>query len=235
MKKSKLLIGVSFPNKKNYLIYYCFKLAVFFAGAKLKIITPDLFNKINLNNFAGFIISGGTDINPKLYGQKNNTKNVNYIFDDERDNMEQKIINFALKKDKGLLGICRGMQIINVTLGGNLFQEVSEVFDDFLPNNSIISKIIGRRLVKIEKNSFLREILLGKETYQVNSIHHQAVNKLGKNLIICAKEENGLIQAFEKNNKFGGSFLLGLQWHPELMIYQKQARDIFRKFIQNLK
>jgi len=133
---------------------------------------------------------------------------------------------------KPTLAICRGMQMLNVTLGGSLYQEAKEVLEDFLPSNGLLSKIIGRRDVKINKNSRVFNILGGYEQYWVNSIHHQAVNKLGDGLQVVGHEENNLIQAIEQTPQNNHPFLIGVQWHPELMLYAASARRLFRAFVQ---
>ncbi|MDB2414819.1 gamma-glutamyl-gamma-aminobutyrate hydrolase family protein [Rickettsiales bacterium] len=232
MKKSnkKPIIGVTGPDNKDRLFWYFIKFAVWIAGGKAVRITPIKKAK-SLDIFDGFVISGGQDISPGLYGENAALELIQY--DIKRDKLEQKIINFALKNKKPLFGICRGMQIINVTMGGSLYQEVSEVFDDFLPSNSKLSKLIGRRNVSIYKNSKLFSILGGYSQYRVNSIHHQAVNKLGDNLKVVAKEKNGLVQAIEKNSKLKHPFLVAVQWHPELMLHTNSARNIFKSFIKS--
>lgn len=222
------LIAVTSPHNKGILFWWCIKFAVWLAKGKAKRVTyKSKFQ--SLEDFDGFIISGGDDVNPKLYEESLSIDDSKY--DNERDEFEQKIIKYAVNNKKPLLGICRGMQIINVTLGGSLHREVSQVFEDFLPHDSMISKLLGRRDIKIAKDSKLFSILKIGDIAKVNSIHHQAVNKLGEGLVNVAREENGIIQAIE--SKENSNFLIGVQWHPEMMIHKKFCRRIFRELVQS--
>jgi putative glutamine amidotransferase len=177
--------------------------------------------------FDALIIGGGTDIHPSRYQEA--PHNPDYQFDLPRDTMEDTLIQRAVKENMPLLGVCRGMQMINVSLGGSLHQEASDVLEDFLPNTKLISKIIGRRAVKFDPASRLYTIMGEYEDYRVNSIHHQAVNRLGKGLRVVAKEDNGLVQAIEAEDGVAHPFLIGVQWHPELMQHVASARRLFRR------
>lgn len=221
------LIGVTTSDNKHRFLYYLIKFAIFLAGGKAKKISPKN-GYIDLNQFDGFVISGGSDISPKLYGE--NVFDEKNEYDVKRDKLEQKVILHLLANKKPALGICRGMQMINVTLGGSLFQEISEVLEGFLPTRSMLAKFIVRRKVKIYKNSKLFDVLGKYECYRVNSIHHQAVNQLGDNLRIVAKEKNNLIQAIEMNGS-KHPFLIAVQWHPELMLHVNSARSLFKSLV----
>ena len=224
----KPLIAITCSDQSRKIFLQCIKFGIFLVGGESRLLKPQ--DTYDFKEFDGFIISGGTDINPKIYGQE--TIDPEYIYDDERDIFEQEAINYALDNNKPLFGICRGMQMINVTMGGTLYQEAKEVLENFLPSSSALNKFIGRRKVNIAKTSYLFEILGNYESYNVNSIHHQAVDKLGKNLQVVAKEENSLVQAIEPIDGFGHKFIKGVQWHPELMLHAASARNIFRAFIK---
>lgn len=128
--------------------------------------------------------------------------------------------------------------MMNIADGGTLFQEAGEVLEDFLPSKSLINKFIGRRQVTIDKESHLFKLLGHYETYNVNSIHHQAVNKVGKDFVVVAREENGLIQAIESSESGASNpypFRVGVQWHPELMLHVNSARRLFKSLVQATK
>jgi len=180
--------------------------------------------------FDGLLIGGGTDINPERYGESAPAPDKQ--FDLPRDAMEDALIQRAVKERIPILGICRGMQMINVSLGGSLYQEAADVLEDFLPSRSLISKIIGRREVMFTKDSKLFPIMGSYPNYLVNSIHHQAVNKLGKGLRVVAREKNGLVQAFENDRSLDHPFLFGVQWHPELMLHANSARSLFKALVK---
>lgn len=173
----------------------------------------------------GIIISGGNDINPNLYNEFI-SKEVGTI-SPKRDKQEFEIVKYVLEKtSKPLLGICRGIQVLNVVCGGNLYQDLEKVglnnhFIDSSPLNYGIHK------VNIEKNSILYNIF-EKDTIKVNSFHHQAIKTLGKNLKCIAKSQDGVIEAIYME---GNRFILGTQWHPEMMFDSLRNQNIFKKFV----
>ena len=222
--KDKPLIGVSFSPKASYMMWYSTYLALKFAGANAVLLTPD--NYEDFERCAGYIISGGNDINPEIYGQKNS---YSLNIDDKRDFFEVHLLEYALKERKPLLGICRGMQMINVMLGGTLYQDAKSVFSDFLPTTSTFKKIFDRRKVHFTKNNLITD----QEYLWVNSIHHQALDKIGQELHVIAEDEFGMIQAYEHLDK--EHFIIGVQWHPEFMIYDRIRFQIFKKLVQQCK
>lgn len=221
------LIGITAGENQRQMLLRCMKYGIRQTGGKPQIILPSTTTP--LDAYDGLIISGGRDINPLRYGES--SANPVSMYDDERDGLEQRVIHHAIAHEIPLLGICRGMQMINITLGGTLYQEAKDVLEDFLPNKSLFSKLVGRRAVRIDRDSQLFSILGEYDHYRVNSIHHQAVKDLGHQLRVVAHEENGLIQAIEGTEMAGGSFLLGVQWHPELMLHAPSARKLFRAFV----
>lgn len=223
----KPIIGVTGPNQGGKVLWWFTKLAIYIAGGKAERILPR--HRVNLWNYHGFIISGGSDINPALYGELSVAKEANY--DDERDLSESTIIRHALEHKTPILCICRGMQLMNIVCGGTLFQEAKEVLEDFLPSSSLVSKFIGRRDIEIDRQSQLFTILGEYEHYRVNSIHHQAINRLGTLLKVVAREKNNLIQAVEHLSADDHPYCIGVQWHPELMLHAESARLLFRSLV----
>ncbi|MEZ4845500.1 MAG: gamma-glutamyl-gamma-aminobutyrate hydrolase family protein [Bdellovibrionota bacterium] len=129
-----------------------------------------------------------------------------------RDTFEIALFNKAMEKKIPILGICRGCQIMNVALGGTLKQEIkgtshishsSENFDD----NNFHS-------ITVEPNSLVSKIYPNQTTLTVNSIHHQAIDKVGNHLVVEAKSEDNIIEAIRHDSS---NFVLGVQWHPEFM------------------
>ncbi len=229
MAQRKPRIGVTAPEKGGRLLWKFTKFMVTLSGGVPQRITAA--SGVSMSDYDGFIISGGGDINPKRYGEP--LAILNMSFDDARDMLEYDIIHYALAAKKPVLGICRGMQMMNVALGGTLYQEAKDVLEDFLPNNSMISKIIGRRRITINPETTLYHIMGGDTHYRVNSIHHQAVKDVATELRIASKEENGLVQAIEHRQSTDGIFYIGVQWHPELMPHANHARRLFRAFISS--
>lgn len=167
-----------------------------------------------LDSCAGFIGTGGPDIHPKLYGRTDRISLCETI-DDERDALEIDLIKKAGENSVPLLGICRGSQLLNVVLGGSLIADIQAEH----------SVEIGHRAsdagdsvheVELRAESILKKMTKNPTTL-VNSAHHQAVENLGANLMVSARANDGIIEAFEWEDNSGRGFLLGVQWHPERM------------------
>ncbi|MBT3795782.1 gamma-glutamyl-gamma-aminobutyrate hydrolase family protein [bacterium] len=150
------------------------------------------------------IVTGSRDIDPAFYGQKK-SKLINSL-DKRRTLSEILYINYAIKLKKRILGICGGMQLINVVLGGSLHQDIKLC----VPGANSHSNGT-RHKISIKSDSILYEIFRNKSAI-VNSYHHQSIDTLGKSLIVVAQSKDKTIEAFESKSKR----ILGLQWHPEL-------------------
>jgi putative glutamine amidotransferase len=162
----------------------------------------------------GIISAGGNDISPKQYGAQrvSHTKHLH----PRRDTQERTLIHWAITDDKPLLGICRGMQLMNISQGGNLYQDIPTQ----LPQaglHEIPAGVANDRehqivhQLRIEPHSLLAEIL-ELTAIGANSYHHQAINDIGENLRAIAWAEDGIIEAIELPGK---RFVLGVQSHPE--------------------
>lgn len=219
--KRKPIIGITSSDNRNMLMWLLTKFNVQIAGGVVRDIHPSQPNAFD--ECDGYIISGGEDIDPAMYAEKNiAAHNVNPA----RDTLEKNIIEHAVNKQKPILGICRGAQMINVACGGSLHQNAQDYYKDFIPTNSLLGKIFVRRLVNINADSLLHHLMHIKQA-KVNSLHHQAIKELGNNLIIIAKTEGDMIQAIQ-NTDTPKPRILGVQWHPELMIFSKKQRAIFK-------
>ncbi|PIR38140.1 MAG: peptidase C26 [Alphaproteobacteria bacterium CG11_big_fil_rev_8_21_14_0_20_39_49] len=228
MKKKKPLIGVSTSINKSHLMWWFTKIAVTLAGGKPVRITA--VTKHDIKKFEGFLICGGADISPDEYGHEN-TASID--LEPERDNFERRLIEHAVERKKPLFGICRGCQMINVVLGGTMHQNARDFYENFVPTDNVIGKILVRRDVEVKNNSFLWNIFTS-EKILVNSMHHQAVDELGKGLAITAHDENKMVQAIESDD-IENLFIMGVQWHPEFMIYSTKQRRLFKEFIKAAK
>lgn len=179
-------------------------------------------------NIAGYLFTGGHDVSPKLYNEKKQPYCGNPC--DERDMIEKMVYTFADKKDKPILGICRGIQFINVMRGGTLYQDITKEYKTKNAAQHHMSAPYDRTVhnVNILKNSPLFS-LLSIEEMDVNSYHHQAVKEVGNGLNIMAESEDGLVEGIYVPDK---KFQWAVQWHPEF-IFKKDERQltIFKAFI----
>lgn len=171
------------------------------------------------------ITGGGHDVDPYLYGSTYAHPTVNP--DTRRTLFEKAMIEQALQKNLPVLGICGGQQILNVTLGGTLFQHIPDEIPHALEHKQPHTPNQGSHPIKIEKGTLLYQ-LLGTEDFFVNSFHHQAVKDPGPGVVINARTPDGIIEGIEDPRY---KFCLGLQWHPEF-ITTPLERALFNNFIQ---
>ena len=174
----------------------------------------------------GLLLSGGEDVNPNYYGQTATEKCGKIV--PQRDHAEMKMLEAFLSTGKPILGICRGVQLMNVYFGGSLHQDIKEIATcshyDFKRKNT------GHHTVTLTPNTKLANIYC-EESFIANSLHHQAVDQVGKDLIVSAISEDGLIEAVEHTTH---PFCIGVQWHPEHMsAFSKTQRKIFDAFAAN--
>ena len=177
----------------------------------------------------GLVLSGGRDVDPHFYGEEPLEK-LQAIFP-ERDVHEIALIKAAIDLKKPILAICRGMQILNVTYGGTLYQDISYAPGEHIKHSQIGLPYQATHSIKIDKHSTLFRMADKSEIERVNSFHHQALKQVAKGLKVVATAPDGIIEAVESENE-NGVFVIGVQFHPEMM-YDKStfARGIFKKFI----
>jgi putative glutamine amidotransferase len=159
----------------------------------------------------GFLLSGGCDVNPKFFDQ--DPMPDCGIFDTERDEMEFQLVRQSIKKGKPVFGICRGLQVMNVALGGTLIQDIASELDHPIQHEQKVSRREGSHRVRLEKDTHLFQVLGEQETVMVNSLHHQSIDRLGDGLRTAAFSADGIIEAMDMTE----NGLMGVQWHPESM------------------
>jgi putative glutamine amidotransferase len=164
----------------------------------------------------GIIFTGGEDIAPHLYGE-----NVDHRFGricPDRDYFELRLLEAALKAGKPILGICRGLQLINVHFGGTLYKDVSDKGNALVHNFEKIP-----RWYTAHKASLLHPVLrqlYGSTEIEVNSFHHMSANQIGDGLEVAAVAPDGIVEALihKESNR-----IMAVQWHPEMMAVQNEA------------
>jgi len=163
-----------------------------------------------LDRLDGILLSGGDDVDPALYGQEPHPKLRDV--DRRRDDFELALVREALRRDRPLLAICRGQQVLNVAMGGTLLQDIRSELGVVADHDASGERTIRRHAVAVLARTRLRS-LLGRDEIEVNSIHHQAVARLGAGLAVSARSpEDGVIEGLELP---GARFVLAVQWHPE--------------------
>lgn len=234
----KPIIGISsqygYESRKTLnKINYTYIDSVVQAGG-IPFIIPVLEDRKDINRYIesidGLILTGGEDISPLLFGEEpiKETKNICY----NRDRMELALFNQAYKKDLPVLGICRGLQLINTALDGTLYQDINSQIKDSLGHISTYNIDGGYHSIKIKKDTILFDIFK-EEKINVNSQHHQSIKDLGRNLRINALSSDGIVEGAESTNS---KFVLGVQFHPEAMINKhREFLDIFDYFIKACK
>lgn len=181
-----------------------------------------------LSEFDGLFISGGGDIHPDFFsGQMHPSLSG---IDRERDQFELALCRQAVAMDKPLLGICRGQQVLNVAMGGNLVEDIPSMLTSAGQHQWWPGYQRSRlsHSVRVEKDSLLAQVMGGTE-FEVNSLHHQSVKDLGEGLNVTATAPDGVIEALEMPDK---RFVLSVQWHPEWLPDSGPMRQIFRAFVE---
>ena len=183
------------------------------------------------------VLSGGRDIHPKAYNNDcTDYPHAPDCFDKERDAFEIRAFHRAQERGLPVLGICRGMQLINCILGGTLHQDLGNELNLSHSGDAGVGKA---HEVKVVPHTLIAELTAGEHAV-VNSSHHQAVDQLGKGLKPNCVALDGTIEGFEWADPAGKSFLLGVQWHPERMHKHQweeapMARGILNLFIEAIK
>lgn len=182
---------------------------------------------LTIGSCSGLLLTGGSDVDPSLYGETPSPETQPP--DPDRDAAESALIDEALARDVPLLAICRGMQILNVHLGGSLIQHLPTVARHV---RRTPDKSLPAHAVAIEPGTLLSSIA-GLETWEVNSRHHQAVARLAPGLRVCARDpEDGTIEAVELPLR---RFVLAVQWHPENQAPRDAGqRKLFESFAATL-
>ncbi len=159
--------------------------------------------------FDALVLTGGEDISPTFYGES--ARRPEWAGDPQRDRWEMGLLRAFVRQHKPVLGICRGLQLINVAFGGSLFQDVVEDGAVARLHRDPEPYDLLRHTIHIEPGCYLHQ-LYGVLEGVVNTVHHQAIRALGEGLTPLARSDDGLIEAIQGE---GSDYLVGVQWHPE--------------------
>ena len=187
----------------------------------------------------GLLLPGGSDLDPETYNMPHSSNKINGAthplqtrISPPRDRQEEQLLEWALEDDKPVLGICRGMQLINVFLGGSLHSDIDMNLPSANNHEAGIHKKNFHHLahqLRIDAGSRLAKVM-GTGTIPTNTLHHQTIKKLGKGLVATAHAEDGVIEAIELPSK---SFVIGVQSHPEALEAEVEPlwRELFEAFV----
>jgi putative glutamine amidotransferase len=187
-----------------------------------------------MKNVDGILLPGSnTDVDPLIFGEEPKPKLKTII--PEKENTDLMILQEAEKSKKSVLGICFGMQVLNVSRGGTLFQDIESEIENCVKHEQGKPLARNSHSIEIEKGSNLSRLITNKnDNIKVNSHHHQAIKKVGKNLKSTAWAKDGVIECIEDTRN--DRFVLGVQWHPELSWNTDDlSKNIFESFISACK
>lgn len=182
-----------------------------------------------LDGVDGLLLSGGPDLEPGYYGERPIPELGTTI--PEWDALEMALLRLALERGMPIFGICRGMQMLNVALGGTLYQDMlSQLGADFLNHWQTTPKSQVTHEVEVLDDSYLAKIT-DRQTVEVNSYHHQGIKGLADTLTVAARSVDGVIEAIESRD-FSERWLVGVQWHPEGMRDTASGhRNLFEAYV----
>ncbi|MDP1747670.1 MAG: gamma-glutamyl-gamma-aminobutyrate hydrolase family protein [Bacteroidota bacterium] len=191
-------------------------------NSDIEIIQLTQTNVEDLKKCDGIVLSGGIDTHPKFY--KNECISYQFApkeYDVARDEFELNVFKFSQDKNIPVLAVCRGMQLVNIALGGDMIQDIEES-----------GKLDHRRHdedgvheISVVKESLFYEII-GAEKCTINSAHHQALNTIANDLKVTAFSPDGIAEATEWKNKAGKPFLICVQFHPERLAQQHEGSSV---------
>lgn len=226
--------GGTFPGMERVYVNQTYIHSVLLAGG-----VPILLPSVNtdqavleqLDRVDAIILSGGSDINPLLFGEEPDAK-LDFVLPD-RDTYEIRLTCLTHQSGKPLLGICRGIQVINVAFGGTLYQDIcSQAPNCTLKHSQSSRRDFAGHTVDIVPGSMLQQIF-DEFSLSVNSYHHQAVKDAAPGFIINAMSRDGIIEGIEKP---GEPYLLGVQWHPEMLVESYPVMlELFKRLVKEAK
>jgi putative glutamine amidotransferase len=183
-----------------------------------------------MDSVSGLVLTGGEDVDPARYGEKRNEK-VRYV-NAARDTTEVALIEAAKARGKPVLAICRGIQILNVALGGTLVQDIPSQCHTSIAHDEDSPRDTRSHEISVEPGSLIARAV-GTEHLTVNSFHHQSVKRVADGMRVTARAPDGIIEGLEST---GDWWVMAVQWHPEEMTDSPEPwdRGLFKAFARKL-
>jgi putative glutamine amidotransferase len=246
MKRKPIILTTSFADedyeRKDFEVI-CVKrpyIECLHAAGAIPLVAPFQSEKDDLRELAemadGLLLPGGEDVHPEHYGSEDIHENSG-PFSHERDEMEIVLARFFIELGKPVFGICRGSQILNVALGGTLYQDIGSELNTSIRHeyDTSISKR-ERYTEDVHEVHFLDNTALasffGCEKITTNSLHHQSVKEIAPALCVSALGEDGVIEGIESRD-MRVNWILGVQWHPETITKEHPEQTVlFKKFVE---
>lgn len=220
--RKRPVIGITKPEKGDTLAFLAMKFAVWLAGGDPVKVTARAPR--DPRSIDGLIFGGGADVYPQRFQGK---PKEGYRYDLARGDMEASWALAARRHDLPVLGVCRGAQMLNVLAGGTLHMDLSEFKTE--RHRSPLIRFFERYGIRIRYKSKLAELTKCGKHMSVNAIHSQAIDRLGAGMTVSAREPNGVIQGIEDQSR---RLWVGVQFHPEFLIYRTPFRRLFRALIE---
>lgn len=214
----QVIVAVTGPRRGAFGPRFLVACALRWYGARALQVRPG--DDLDQLRYDAVVVTGGHDIDPVIYAAE---PEVHPKYDPERDALELAVIDDALTRNLPLLGICRGAQLLNARRGGNLFQELKS-------HRKMTSNrwtILPLKMLNIQSQSRLWRLLTA-DSCRINSLHNQAIDRVGEGLIVSGRDLDGIVQAVEDPQK---PFLLGVQWHPEFLLFSRRQRQLFKALV----
>ncbi len=182
-----------------------------------------------LDHMDGLLLSGGVDVAPRHFNEEPQPGLES--ISPERDELELALAREALRRDMPVLAICRGMQVLNIAAGGDVYQDLAGQLDNVLQHQQKAPRWHAAHSISVAADTLLHEILRpGEGDVWVNTLHHQAIRTTAPGFVVAARAPDGVVEAMESS---GHRFILAVQWHPELMyMHQKNMRRVFSALIE---
>ena len=221
--------GTSDLNKNDNLIGNTYILAIESAGGTpviLPLAQSDSSFIDFINMIDGLLLSGGVDLDPSFYGEDHHP-GLGRV-DASRDRAEMFLATEALRADIPILGICRGIQVLNVAAGGTLYQDIPFEYTNPLNHRQTEPGSVGTQVIEVKDGSRLSKIM-GQTSIGVNTFHHQSVKKVAPDFMVSAVTHDGVVEGIEGSNH---RFAVGVQFHPELMWQSNPSiKALFTAFV----